>query len=125
MEIRLSEIAARLSASVEGGDDVVIRGVAGVRAAAADELAFVSQARYAHDAARSGAGALLVGLDWTTPFAQADAAGVDARADGPAAPDGARPPDVAPGGCASFCRGSTPFCCGGQCRSACCARSSA
>ena len=68
MEIRLSEIAARLSASVEGGDDVVIRGVAGVRAAAADELAFVSQARYAHDAARSGAGALLVGLDWTTPL---------------------------------------------------------
>lgn len=68
MEITLSQIAARLGATVEGGADPVIRGVAGVRAAAADEVAFVSQARYAHDAARSGAGALLVGLDWNIPL---------------------------------------------------------
>jgi UDP-3-O-[3-hydroxymyristoyl] glucosamine N-acyltransferase len=68
VEFTLSQIAARLGASVEGGADPVIRGVAGVRAAAADEVAFVSQARYANDAARSGAGALLVGLDWATPL---------------------------------------------------------
>ncbi|MFO0609175.1 MAG: hypothetical protein U0324_38785 [Polyangiales bacterium] len=62
-----------------------------------------------------------VGLDWTTPAVPADAATpVDARTDA-AAPDVARPPDVAPGGCASSCRGTTPFCCGGQCRAACCA----
>lgn len=68
MELSLSQIASRLGVAVEGRDSVVIRGVAGVRAAAADELAFVSQVRYAADAATSGAGALLVGLDWTTPL---------------------------------------------------------
>ena len=69
MELALSEIATRLGARVEGRPDVVIRGVAGVRAAAADELSFVSQARYAGDAARSGAGALLVAPDWAAPLA--------------------------------------------------------
>lgn len=68
MEFTLSQIAARLGASVEGSGDPIIRGVAGVRAAAGDELAFVSQARYANDAARSGAGALLVAPDWNLPL---------------------------------------------------------
>lgn len=68
MELSISQIASRLGVAVEGPGEAVIRGVAGVRAAAADELSFVSQLRYAADAATSGAGALLVGLDWTSPL---------------------------------------------------------
>ena len=68
MEFRLSEIARRLGASSPDGADVLIRGVAGVRAAGPDELAYVAQARYAGDAAGSRAAALIVGLDWDRPL---------------------------------------------------------
>ncbi len=58
------QIAQRLGASVEGNPDLEICGVAGIRDAGGDEIAFVSQARYAVDAAASGAGAILVDLAW-------------------------------------------------------------
>lgn len=65
MELTARQIAERLGAQAEGNPDVVISGVAGVRDASPDEVAFVSQARYAADAAVSKAGVMLVGLDWS------------------------------------------------------------
>lgn len=69
MHLIVGEIARSVGAVVEGDAHRVIRGVAGVRDAGPDEIAFVSQARYAADAAASAAGALLVGLDWNKPVA--------------------------------------------------------
>jgi UDP-3-O-[3-hydroxymyristoyl] glucosamine N-acyltransferase len=68
MILTVGQIAERLGATVEGEAGRTIRGVAGVREAEPDELAFVSQARYAADAAASQAAALLVGLDWNVPM---------------------------------------------------------
>lgn len=68
MTLTAGQIAERLGATVEGDASRTISGVAGVRDAGPDELAFVSQARYAVDAAASHAAALLVGLDWTLPL---------------------------------------------------------
>lgn len=67
MMLTVGQIAQRLGAAVEGDAQRPIHGVAGVRDAGPDEIAFVSQARYATDAAASQAGALIVGLDWQTP----------------------------------------------------------
>jgi UDP-3-O-[3-hydroxymyristoyl] glucosamine N-acyltransferase len=67
MELTVAEIAARLGAEAEGDAAVVVRGVAGVRDAAPGDIAFVAQARYAPDAARTCASALLVGKDWSKP----------------------------------------------------------
>lgn len=67
MQMTVSEIARKLSAELVGDGAAVIRGVAGVRDAAAGELAFVSQSRYAADAATTGASALIVARDWTSP----------------------------------------------------------
>lgn len=64
MELTVSEIAQRLGADLSGDGAVVIRGVAGVRDAGPDEIAFVSLARYAADAARTRAGALIVSKTW-------------------------------------------------------------
>ena len=67
MLFTVGQIARQLGASVEGDADRLIQAVAGVRDAGPDEIAFVSQARYAADAATSKAGALIVGKDWTQP----------------------------------------------------------
>lgn len=68
MTLTVGQIAERLGASVEGDAGRVIRGVAGVRDAGPEELAFITLARYAADAAASHAAALLVGLDWSLPL---------------------------------------------------------
>ena len=68
MILTVGQIAERLGAPVEGDASRIIHGVAGVRDAGPDELSFVSQARYAADAAASQASALLVGLDWNLPL---------------------------------------------------------
>lgn len=68
MILSVAQIAERLGATVEGEAGRSVRGVAGVRDAGPDELAFVSQARYAAVAAASQAAALLVGLDWNVPL---------------------------------------------------------
>ncbi len=64
MEFRLQEIAERIGAALEGGAGVVVRGVGGVRDAAPDEVSFVSLPKYAADAAKTRAAALLVSNDW-------------------------------------------------------------
>ena len=57
MILTVGQIAERLGATVEGEASRTIHGVAGVRDAGPDELAFVNQARYAADAAASPASA--------------------------------------------------------------------
>lgn len=65
--LTVSEIARRLTADLDGAGDALIGAVGGVRDAAPGEIAFVSQARYAADAANTRASALIVGRDWTLP----------------------------------------------------------
>lgn len=67
MPATVSEIATRLNAELVGPGDAEIRAVAGVRDAEPGEIAFVSQARYAADAAGTRASGLIVGRDWTQP----------------------------------------------------------
>lgn len=63
--LTVTEIAARLGGELVGNASVIIRGVAGIRNAEADEIAFVSQSRYVSDAIDTKASALIVGLDWS------------------------------------------------------------
>ncbi len=65
--LTVSEIAKRLSAELVGAGDATIRAVGGVRDAEPGEIAFVSQERYAGDAATTRASALIVGRGWTAP----------------------------------------------------------
>jgi UDP-3-O-[3-hydroxymyristoyl] glucosamine N-acyltransferase len=64
MTVTLAEIAAKLGATVEGDGSIAITGVAGVRDGGPGEISFVSQARYAADAAASKVSALIVPRDW-------------------------------------------------------------
>ena len=61
------DIAGRLKATLEGDGAVEIRGVAGIRYAGAGDIAFVSQSRYAADAATTKASAIIVSRDWSHP----------------------------------------------------------
>lgn len=65
--ITVGDIAKRLSADLDGAGDAVIHSVGGVRDAGPGEIAFVSQLRYAPDAADTRASALIVARDWTQP----------------------------------------------------------
>ena len=67
MTLTVGQIAQLVGATAEGDSEIVISGVAGVRDAGPDEVAFVAQARYAADAAASTAGALFVAQDWSLP----------------------------------------------------------
>ena len=71
MEIRLADLAERIGAALEGDGGMAITGVAGVRDAGPGEIAFVSQARYAADAAACRASALIVARDWSQPLPMA------------------------------------------------------
>ncbi|MCO5067410.1 MAG: UDP-3-O-(3-hydroxymyristoyl)glucosamine N-acyltransferase [Kiritimatiellae bacterium] len=63
--LTVSEIAKRLSAELVGSGDVTIAAVGGVRDAEPGDIAFVSQERYAADAATTRASALIVGRAWS------------------------------------------------------------
>lgn len=67
MTLTLSEIAQRTGAALEGDGAILITGVAGVRDGGPGEISFVSQARYAADAAASKVSALIVTRDWNKP----------------------------------------------------------
>lgn len=71
MTATLSELAERLGATLEGDGAIEITAVAGVRDAGPGEIAFVSQSRYAVDAAASKASALIVARDWNKPVSAA------------------------------------------------------
>ncbi|HMP89169.1 MAG TPA: UDP-3-O-(3-hydroxymyristoyl)glucosamine N-acyltransferase [Kiritimatiellia bacterium] len=66
--LRVDEIAAELQAEFTGDGSVSITGVAGIRYAKAGDLAYVSQLRYAADAEKTSASALIVGKDWIKPL---------------------------------------------------------
>lgn len=68
MEMRLSDIARKIGAAVEGDGSVLIHGVAGVRYAGPGEISFVSLAKYAADASATKASALVVAQDWSKPL---------------------------------------------------------
>lgn len=67
MEIRLSELASRLEATLEGDGDPMIRGVAAIGDAGPDEITFVANPRYLRHLATTRAAAVLVGPDVQTP----------------------------------------------------------
>ncbi len=67
MQHTADELAKRVGGTLEGDGSVAITGVAGVRDAAPGDIAFVSQSRYAADAASTRATALIVGRDWKDP----------------------------------------------------------
>lgn len=67
MKLTLGEIASRLGATLEGDGALTIEGVAGVRDGGPGEIAFVSQERYAADAATSKVSGLLVERGWSKP----------------------------------------------------------
>lgn len=69
--MNLSELAARIGIAVEGDGSIEITGVAGVRDGGPGEISFVSQARYAADAAASKVSALIVARDWDKPVSAA------------------------------------------------------
>jgi len=63
VQFTLGRIAEALGATLEGDPARVILGVAPLDAAGPEHVSFLSNARYARAAARSGAGALVVGRD--------------------------------------------------------------
>lgn len=65
--ITVGDIAKRLSADLDGAGDAVIHAVGGVRDAGPGEISFVSLPRYAADAAKTRASALIVTRDWAQP----------------------------------------------------------
>lgn len=67
MKLTLGEIAARLGAELNGDPAIEITGIGGVRDGGPGDLSFVSQPRYAADAAASQVSALLVTRDWNKP----------------------------------------------------------
>jgi UDP-3-O-[3-hydroxymyristoyl] glucosamine N-acyltransferase len=69
--MKLSEIAERLQATLEGDGSVEIHGVAGIRYAAVGDVTFVSQSRYAADAEKTKASAIIVDKTWTHPVSAA------------------------------------------------------
>ncbi len=59
----LLELGVLLEGEVEGSNDVVITGVSGLESATSEHLTFLANPRYSAAAARTGAGAVLVGME--------------------------------------------------------------
>jgi UDP-3-O-[3-hydroxymyristoyl] glucosamine N-acyltransferase len=56
----LAELAARLGCELRGAGEAEIRGVAGMEYAAADQITFLANPKYAHKVKHTGAGAIIV-----------------------------------------------------------------
>lgn len=61
----LGELAGAIDASLEGDPELVVTGVAPLEGAGPSDLSFLANPRYEEAARSSGAGALVVGLDYT------------------------------------------------------------
>ncbi len=61
--MKLSDLAGELKAELIGDGDMEIRSISTLHEAGAEDVSFVSEAKFAAEAARSRAGALLVGRD--------------------------------------------------------------
>lgn len=65
--MKARDIADRLHGQLEGDGSIAVRSVAGIRYAQPGDLTFVSQSRYAADAATTKASVILVARDWSHP----------------------------------------------------------
>jgi UDP-3-O-[3-hydroxymyristoyl] glucosamine N-acyltransferase len=65
--ITVAELARKLGAAFEGDGSCRITGIAGIRDAAPGDVAFVANPRYATDATRTKASAVIVAKNWTRP----------------------------------------------------------
>jgi UDP-3-O-[3-hydroxymyristoyl] glucosamine N-acyltransferase len=65
--ITVAELARQVGAVLEGDGAGRITGIAGIRDAAPGDIAFVANPRYAPDAARTKASAVIVAKNWTRP----------------------------------------------------------
>ncbi len=64
--MNLSELAREIGGSLEGDGRIEILGVAGIREAEPGEISFVANPKYASDAIKTRASAILVSNDWKT-----------------------------------------------------------
>ena len=62
--MKLRELAERVGGTLHGSADLDIAGVAAIHEAAANEISFLSNPKYAPLASSTGAGALIVSKDW-------------------------------------------------------------
>ncbi|MGE4488665.1 MAG: UDP-3-O-(3-hydroxymyristoyl)glucosamine N-acyltransferase [Kiritimatiellales bacterium] len=62
--MKLSDIAQQINGSLEGDGEILIRGVAAIRSAAAGDISFLANPKYAGEAASTGASAVIVSEDW-------------------------------------------------------------
>lgn len=62
--MKLSEIAERLSGSLEGDGSIEIKAVAGLKEAVQGDLSFIANPKYAAQVAATGASAVIVPDDW-------------------------------------------------------------
>jgi UDP-3-O-[3-hydroxymyristoyl] glucosamine N-acyltransferase len=67
MTVTVRDVAQRLGGTVEGRDDLPIRGLAGVAEAGPGDLTFLSNMKYAAAASQTKASALIAGPAWTGP----------------------------------------------------------
>jgi UDP-3-O-[3-hydroxymyristoyl] glucosamine N-acyltransferase len=65
--ISVAELALELGATFEGDGVLRITGIAGIRDAEPGDIAFVANPRYASDAARTKASAVIVAKNWSRP----------------------------------------------------------
>ncbi|KHL06557.1 UNVERIFIED_CONTAM: UDP-3-O-(3-hydroxymyristoyl) glucosamine N-acyltransferase, partial [Mumia flava] len=76
MSFSLGELAASLGATVQGDAGLIVKSIAPLDQAGADQLAFLSNPLYLNQAVSSGAGAIIVSLrDLETLESQGHAAG--------------------------------------------------
>lgn len=78
--MRVEELAARLEAKFEGAGEAEITGVADLQSAGPDEIAFVSGAGSAEEAAQSKAGCVIVPMDVPKPAGRPVIRAADPRA---------------------------------------------
>lgn len=67
MKLSVAEIATKLGAAFEGDGHVSVHALASLREAGPGEISFLSNLRYAADAAATRASAVIVPKDWTKP----------------------------------------------------------
>jgi len=64
--MKLSELVQKIDGSLEGDGQIEVSGVAGICEAEAGEISFIANPKYAVEAAKTRAAAVIVSEDWTT-----------------------------------------------------------
>ncbi|MBC8206304.1 MAG: UDP-3-O-(3-hydroxymyristoyl)glucosamine N-acyltransferase [Kiritimatiellales bacterium] len=63
--MKLLELVEKIGGTLEGDGNIEIQGVAGIREAASSQISFMSNPKYASQAAATQAGVVIVSEDWT------------------------------------------------------------